>query len=81
MLHLFPLQNGRVETGEGGGGGVTWLTFCRVCAAGLSGHLPHYCIFCGHIIDPILVSHFGKKEVSQSQISRFLIVNLPHKAF
>ena len=44
------------EGGNPGRQGVTWLTFCWVCAAGLSEPLPHYSLFCGHIIDPILVS-------------------------
>ena len=41
-----------------GGGGI-WVNFCWVSAAGLSEHLHHFCLFCGHIIDPILVT-FGK---------------------
>ena len=39
---------------------VTWANICWVCAAGLSEPLPHYSLFCGHIIDPILVT-LGKK--------------------
>ena len=31
----------------GGGGGSTRVNFCQVCAAGLSGPLPHYSLFCG----------------------------------
>ena len=27
---------------SGGGGGVTWINFCWICAAGLSEPLPHY---------------------------------------
>ena len=47
-----------------GGGGVTWANFCWVCASGLLEPLPHYSLFCGHIIDPSLFySHFGKKVI------------------
>ena len=38
------------------GGGVPGSIFCWVCAAGLSEPLPHYSLFCGQIIDPILVT-------------------------
>ena len=30
-------------------GGVTWVNFCWVCAAGLSEPLPHYSLFCGRL--------------------------------
>ena len=50
--------------------------FCWVCAAGLSEPLPHYSLLGGHIIDPMLVT-FGKKVISQSQISHFLFMHLP----
>ena len=43
----------------GGGGGGTFVNFCWVCAAGLPEPLPHYSIFLGPNIDPILVT-FGK---------------------
>ena len=33
--------------------GVTSISFCWVCAAGLSDLLSHYSLFCGQIIDPI----------------------------
>ena len=37
--------------------GDTWVSFCWVCAAGFSQPLPHYSLFCGHIIiDHILVT-------------------------
>ena len=36
--------------------GVTWVNFCWVCATGLSEPLSHYSLFCGQIIDPILVT-------------------------
>ena len=39
----------------------TWVNFCQVCAAGLSEPLPHHSLFCGHIINPILVT-LGKKK-------------------
>ena len=39
----------------------TWVNFCWVCPAGLSEPLPHHSIFCGHIIDPILVT-LGKTK-------------------
>ena len=39
-----------------GGGGLTWVNFCWVCAAAISESLPHYSLFCAHIIHPILVT-------------------------
>ena len=42
------------------GGGGTWVNFRWVCAASLLEPLPHYSLFCGHIIDPILVTLRGK---------------------
>ena len=39
----------------------TWVNFCWVCPAGLSEPLPHHSIFCGHIINPILVT-LGKTK-------------------
>ena len=42
------------------GGGLLWVNFCTVCSAGLSEPLPHCSLFCGHVIDPILVT-LGKK--------------------
>ena len=44
----------------GGGEGVLGLIFAGVCATGLLGSLPHYSLFCNHIIDPILAT-LGKK--------------------
>ena len=44
--------------GRGGGTGGTWVNFCWVCAAGLSEPLPHYSLFRGQFIEPILVT-FG----------------------
>ena len=41
---------------------------------------PHYSLLYGHIIDPILVT-FGTKQLSQSQLSHFLFMHLPYKAF
>ena len=46
-----------VPTRGGREGGVTWVNFCWVCAAGLSKPRPHYSPYCGDIIDPHL-SHF-----------------------
>ena len=54
-----------------GGGGVTWLTFCWVCASGLTEPLPHYSLFCGHIIDPIYLSQL----VTLEKIGSFEILN------
>ena len=34
----------------------TGVNFCWVCAADLAEPLPHYSLFCGHIIDPILAT-------------------------
>ena len=31
------------------GGGVIWVKFCWVCAAGFSEPLPHYSLFCGQL--------------------------------
>ena len=45
---------------SGGGGEGTWVKFSWVCAAGLSEPLPHYSLFCGHFVDPILIT-LGKK--------------------
>ena len=66
--------------GGGGGGGVTWVNFGWVCAAGLSKPRSHYSPYCGDIIDPIIVT-FGKKQFSQSQLSNFLLMHLPSTAF
>ena len=41
-------------------GGGTWVNFFWVCVTGLSESLPHYSLFYGHIVDPILVCDFGK---------------------
>ena len=60
------------------GGGGTWGNFCWVYVTGLSEPLPHYSLFCGHIIDPILVT-LGKKWFSQSQLCHSLIMHLPDK--
>ena len=38
-----------IDSPGGGGGGVTWVNFCWVCAAGLSEPLPHYSLFRGHL--------------------------------
>ena len=49
----------KISRGLEGGGGGTFVNFCWVCAAGLPEPLPHYSIFLGPNIDPILVT-FGK---------------------
>ena len=46
-------------SGLGGGGGVTWVNFCWVCATSLSEPLPHYSLFCGRLYTPSL-SLLGK---------------------
>ena len=73
---LYPGQ----DTSEPGGEGGTWVNFCWVCAAGLSEPLPHYSLFCGQIIDPILVT-FWQMQFSRSQLSHFLFMALPYRAF
>ena len=53
-----------------GGGGVSWVNFCWVCAAGLSKPLPHYSLFCGNIIDPILVTLWEKSNFHNPTLVR-----------
>ena len=36
---------------RGGGGGVTWVNFCWVCAAGFSEPLTYYRLFCGQLMN------------------------------
>ena len=60
--------------------GVTWVNFCWVSAAGLSEPLPHYSLFCGQIIDPILVT-FWQMQFPRSQLSHFLFAALPYRTF
>ena len=38
--------------------GVTWVNFCRVCAAGLSEPLPRYSLFCGQFYSIHELTHF-----------------------
>ena len=45
------------------GGGVTWVNFFWICAAGLSDPLTHYSLFCGQFKDFILVT-FEKEQFS-----------------
>ena len=89
VLFLYPLRSLILVAtfpcftpgGRGAGGLlVTWVNFCWVCTAGLSECLPHNSLFCGHIVDPILVT-LGKKKLSQSQLSHFLFMHQPYKAF
>ena len=72
---IFPLR----KRNPGGGGG-TWVNYRWVCAAGHSEPLPHYSLFCGPIIDPILVT-FGQMEFSRYQLTHFLFIPLPNRAF
>ena len=45
-LYIFKnLEQGNYSLYSGG----TWVTFCWVCAAGLSEPLPHYSLFCGQL--------------------------------
>ena len=55
-MNLDSLQEGLISDTETfsisnlpQGGGGTWVTFCWVCAAGFSGPLPHYSLFCGQL--------------------------------
>ena len=52
LATLFGLTTKRIgheHPRVGGGGGGTWVKFCRVCVAGLSEPLPHYSLFCGQL--------------------------------
>ena len=55
------------------GRGVTWINFCWVCAAGLSEPLPHYSLFCGHIVDPILIIFWKKSSFSNPNLVTFCL--------
>ena len=59
-------------TGGGGGEGATWVSFCWECAADLLEPLPYYSLFCGHIIDPILVN-LGKKNFRNPNLVTFCL--------
>ena len=63
-----------------GGGGVTWVNLCRACAAGISESLPHYSLFCGHIINPILVI-LGKKYSCNPDLVTFCLCSHLIKTF
>ena len=76
----FNLENSKPRRGRGGGGS-TWVNFCWVCAAGLSEPLPHFSLFCGQIIDPPILVTFWEMQFSRSQLSHFLFMPLPHRAF
>ena len=65
----------------GWGGGGTWVNFRWVCAASLLEPLPHYSLFCGHIIDPILVTLRGKNNFRNPNLTTFFFMHLPYKAF
>ena len=69
-----------------GGGGGTWVNFCWVCAAGLSEPLTHYSLFCGLIIDPILVTfgqicNFCDPNLVTFYLFIYLILNEEHFPF
>ena len=55
MMLIIVIANRRDELPGFGGGAVTWVNFCWVCAAGLSESLPLYSLFFWPIIDPMLV--------------------------
>ena len=57
--------------------GVTWANFWWACAACLSEPLPHYSLFCGHIIDPILVTLGKKRNFRNPNLVTFLFMHLP----
>ena len=58
------------------GGGLLGLLFAGYnYAAGLSEPLPHYSLFCGDIIDPILVT-FGKNFGNPNLITFCLCIYL-----
>ena len=60
--------------------GVFGLIFAGYMLLASQNPLSYYSVFCGHIIDPILVT-LEKKWFLQSQLSHFLIMHLPYKAF
>ena len=60
------------------GGGLHWLTFAGYVPAGLSA--PHYSLFCGHIIDPILVT-LTEKEIFAIPTKSLSVKHLLFKAF
>ena len=56
-----------------GGGLITWINFCWVCAAGLSEPLPHYSLFCGYIVDPILIIFWEKSSFCNPNLVPFCL--------
>ena len=56
VSEILNLDSTGQPRGRWWGGGVTWVNFCWVCAAAISESLPHYSLFCAHIIHPILVT-------------------------
>ena len=57
------------------GEGVNWVNFWQICAAGISGPLPNYSLFCSQE-DPISVA-FEQKYFLQSQLTHFLSLFKP----
>ena len=50
QIHVHQdLFDTRVVVGGGGDGGIAWVNFYWVFAAGISEPLPHYSLFCGQI--------------------------------
>ena len=49
LLVTLEKRKGLKTRGRGEGGGVAWVNFCLVCAAGLSEPLPLYSLFCGQM--------------------------------
>ena len=60
------------------GGGVLGLFFAGHVPAGLSEPLPHYSLFCGQVIDAILVTFGQIHNFSRSQLSHFLFMYVPY---
>ena len=83
---MRPVNVFGIDTGPGRGEGATWVNFCWVCAAGLSEPLPHYSLFCGLIIDPILVTlgqirNFHNPNLFTFCLCIYLILNEEHFPF
>ena len=64
-----------------GAGGVTWVNFCCACAAGISETLPHYSLFCGHIIVNSILVTLGKKYSCNLNLVTFCLCIYLVKSF